>query len=180
MEEHVILVDQDDVPMGKMEKLEAHQKGVLHRAFSIFIFNDNNELLIQQRAKNKYHSGGLWTNTCCSHPREGESNLDAAKRRLEEEMGMSCELVYGFNFLYKARFEDGLTEHELDHVFFGKSNKLPVINKTEVEDFRYIKLEDLKKDVEVNAAHYTSWLKICLDRVIENTQLIENKNGHTA
>ncbi|RZK19720.1 MAG: isopentenyl-diphosphate Delta-isomerase [Pedobacter sp.] len=168
MEEHVILVDELDLPQGKMEKLEAHQKGALHRAFSVFVFNDDQELLLQQRAKAKYHSGGLWTNTCCSHPREGESNLAAAERRLKEEMGMSCELLYGFNFLYKAEFEDGLIEHELDHVFFGKSNSKPQINTVEVEDFRYVKLEDLKEDIEMNPNMYTPWLRICLNKVIEH------------
>ncbi|RZJ90184.1 MAG: isopentenyl-diphosphate Delta-isomerase [Chryseobacterium sp.] len=168
MEEHVILVDKDDLPQGKMEKMEAHQKGLLHRAFSIFIFNDLQELLLQKRSKSKYHSGGLWTNTCCSHPREGESNLAAAGRRLKEEMGMTCDLAYGFNFLYKAVFDDGLTEHELDHVFFGKSNDKPVINNEEVEDFKYIKLEDLRNDIDINPTAYTPWLKICLDKVISH------------
>lgn len=168
MEEHVILVDEFDLPQGKMEKLEAHQKGALHRAFSVFVFNDDQELLLQQRAKTKYHSGGLWTNTCCSHPREGESNLAAAERRLKEEMGMSCELLYAFNFLYKAEFEDGLIEHELDHVFFGKSNSKPQINGVEVEDFRYVKLQDLKEDIEMNPNMYTPWLRICLNKVIEH------------
>ncbi|MCX2474537.1 isopentenyl-diphosphate Delta-isomerase [Pedobacter sp. MC2016-05] len=180
MEEHVILVDQNDIPQGKMEKLEAHQKGALHRAFSIFIFNDNNELLLQQRAEGKYHSGGLWTNTCCSHPREGESNLEATQRRLGEEMGMSCDLTFAFNFLYKVKFEDGLTEHELDHVFFGRSNKKPVINLDEVMDFKYMNLDLLKKDIEYNPENYTIWLKICLEKVIQHMEFVENKNGHTA
>ncbi|WP_231424333.1 MULTISPECIES: isopentenyl-diphosphate Delta-isomerase [Pedobacter] len=171
MEEHVILVDKHDMPQGRMEKLEAHQKGELHRAFSIFIFNDNQELLLQQRAQNKYHSGGLWTNSCCSHPREGESNLNAAERRLHEEMGMACELSYAFNFLYKVEFEDGLIEHELDHVFFGKSNEQPVINADEVMDFRYISLNLLKKDIEANPNNYTIWLKICLDKVIAHIDM---------
>lgn len=167
MEEQVILVDKYDLPKGKMEKMEAHEKGLLHRAFSVFIFNSKNELLLQQRAKDKYHSSGLWTNTCCSHPRWGESNLDAAKRRLKEEMGMECDLRYGFNFIYKSEFEDGLTEHELDHVFFGISDELPHINKIEVEDFRYINLSDLQNEIKNNPAAYTTWLKICLDKVIE-------------
>ena len=167
MEEQVILVDTYDLPKGKMEKIEAHEKGLLHRAFSVFIFNSKNELLLQQRAKDKYHSSGLWTNTCCSHPRWGESNLDAAKRRLKEEMGMECDLRYGFNFIYKSEFEDGLIEHELDHVFFGTSDELPKINKTEVESFRYMSLEDLQNEIKNNPKNYTTWLKICLDRVIE-------------
>ncbi|MDN3585802.1 isopentenyl-diphosphate Delta-isomerase [Pedobacter aquatilis] len=167
MEEEVILVDTFDIPIGKMEKLEAHVKGLLHRAFSVFIFNSKNELLLQQRAKDKYHSSGLWTNTCCSHPRWGESNLDAAIRRLKEEMGMQCDLRYGFNFIYKSEFEDGLIEHELDHVFFGISDELPIINKTEVESFRYLSLAELQNEIKNNPTNYTTWLKICLERVIE-------------
>lgn len=161
--EQVILVDKNDVPTGQMEKLEAHQKGLLHRAFSVFIFNSKNELLLQQRAKGKYHSAGLWTNTCCSHPRMGENNLDAANRRLDEEMGMTCDLKYAFNFLYKADFEDGLTEHELDHVFIGYSDVQPIINREEVESFRYTSLDSLQEDIKNHPNHYTSWLKICLD-----------------
>ena len=167
MEEQVILVDLNDVPTGQMEKLEAHQKGVLHRAFSVFIFNSKNEILLQQRAKTKYHSAGLWTNTCCSHPRPGEANLEAANRRLSEEMGMHADLSYGFNFTYKATFGDGLTEHELDHVFFGYSNEAPVINTDEVESFRYLSLEELKLDIRKQPDLYTEWLKICLDEVID-------------
>lgn len=166
--EQVILVDKNDVPTGQMEKLEAHQKGLLHRAFSVFIFNSKNELLLQQRAKGKYHSAGLWTNTCCSHPRMGENNLDAANRRLNEEMGMTCDLKYAFNFLYKADFEDGLTEHELDHVFIGYSDVQPIINREEVESFRYTSLDSLQEDIKNHPNHYTSWLKICLDRVIKH------------
>ncbi|UKT65329.1 isopentenyl-diphosphate Delta-isomerase [Pedobacter mucosus] len=158
----------NDLPQGHMEKLEAHQKGVLHRAFSVFIFNSKNELLLQQRAFDKYHSGGVWTNTCCSHPRVGENNLNGATRRLQEEMGMTCDLQYQFSFTYKVDFEDGLTEHELDHVFFGKSDSLPKINKSEVQDFRYVNLESLIKDIECNPKNYSPWLKICLDTVVEH------------
>ncbi|TCD10440.1 isopentenyl-diphosphate Delta-isomerase [Pedobacter frigidisoli] len=168
MEERVILVDENDLPTGQMEKLEAHQKGKLHRAFSVFIFNTKNELLLQQRAKDKYHSGGLWTNTCCSHPRFGESNLEAAKRRLEEEMGMKCNLSYGFNFIYKAEFEDGLIEHELDHVFFGSSDEIPEINKSEVESYRYVSLDLLKEEIDSNPSQFTPWLKICLNNVVQH------------
>ncbi|WP_231459671.1 isopentenyl-diphosphate Delta-isomerase [Pedobacter sp. Leaf132] len=167
MEEQVILVDVNDLPIGKMAKMEAHEKGILHRAFSVFVFNSRNELLLQQRAKSKYHSSGLWTNTCCSHPRWGESNIDAANRRLKEEMGMECDLRYAFNFIYKSEFEDGLIEHELDHVFFGQSDILPKINTDEVEDYRYMSLSDLQQDILNKPKDYTSWLKICLDKVIE-------------
>lgn len=171
MNEQVILVDKNDLPIGQMEKMEAHEKGALHRAFSIFIFNTNNELLLQQRAVSKYHSGGLWTNTCCSHPRVGENNLDAAKRRLLEEMGMVCNLDYIFNFTYRAEFEDGLTEHELDHVFFGISNQLPIINTEEVESYKYVDLAFLKADINVHPELYTPWLKICLDKVISHLEI---------
>lgn len=180
MEEQVILVDEDDVSTGQMGKMEAHEKGLLHRAFSVFIFNSKNELLLQQRALSKYHSGGLWTNTCCSHPRLGETNMQAAKRRLDEEMGMNCELNYLFKFTYKATFEDGLTEHEVDHVFFGASDELPSINKEEVETFKYVDLEALARDIKINPGIYTPWLRICLDKVMEHVNLSETKNGHTA
>ena len=167
MEEQVILVDTNDSPIGQMEKLEAHQKGELHRAFSIFIFNTKRELLLQQRALDKYHSGGLWTNTCCSHPRPGEDNLAAANRRLKEEMGMKANLIPAFSFTYRAEFESGLIEHEYDHVFFGKSDLLPVINKEEVEQYKYINLDTLKQELLLYPDHYTPWLKICLEKVIE-------------
>ncbi|PHO01659.1 isopentenyl-diphosphate delta-isomerase, partial [Rhodobacteraceae bacterium 4F10] len=122
MKEQVILVDQQDNPIGLMEKIEAHEKALLHRAFSVFVFNDKNELMLQQRAAEKYHSPLLWTNTCCSHQRDGESNIEAGKRRLQEEMGFSCELEEVFSFIYKAPFDNGLTEHEYDHVMIGRFN----------------------------------------------------------
>jgi isopentenyl-diphosphate delta-isomerase len=172
MTEQVILVDEHDLPQGQMDKLEAHEKGMLHRAFSVFIFNTKKELLLQRRAIDKYHSGGLWTNTCCSHPRVGEENLAAANRRLMEEMGMSCELNYLFNFTYKVKFDDGLTEHELDHVFYGMCDDVPVINPTEVDDYRYISLFDLKKEIDQHPEQYASWLKICLNTVIGSLEEI--------
>ncbi|QPH40787.1 isopentenyl-diphosphate Delta-isomerase [Pedobacter endophyticus] len=165
MREDVILVDENDLQIGQMEKLEAHQKGELHRAFSIFIFNNKNELLLQRRAKNKYHSGGLWTNTCCSHPRLGETNLAAANRRLKEEMGMECALNPVFSFLYKASFNDGLTEHELDHVFFGYSEGLPNLNTDEADDYRYVTLAALQKEIDEKPEAFTKWLQICLPKV---------------
>lgn len=166
--EQVILVNEFDEPQGSMEKMEAHQKGLLHRAFSIFVFNGKNELLLQQRAHNKYHSANLWTNTCCSHPRLGESNIDAAKRRLVEEMGMQCELIERFSFIYNAPLENGLIENEFDYVFFGVSDDLPVINPNEVQSYRYVNLKVLQNDIIKQPHLYTSWLKICLNKVVEH------------
>jgi len=166
-EEKVILVDDNDQSIGLMNKQEAHIKGVLHRAFSIFIFNSKNELLLQQRALHKYHSGGLWTNTCCSHPRDGESTLEAANRRLIEEMGMACSLDKKFDFIYKAKLDNDLYEHEFDHVFFGFSNDQPRINSDEVASFKYISLDDLVVDMKLNPQLYTEWFKICFSEVVE-------------
>lgn len=163
--EYVILVDEQDNDIGVMEKLQAHQEGLLHRAFSIFIFNDKNELLLQQRAITKYHSAGLWTNTCCSHPRPNETIKDAANRRLFEEMRMSCDLKIKTNFIYKTPFENGLTEHELDYVLIGNTNQNPIINKEEVASYKWLSVSDIKKDIVSNPNHYTSWFKIALDKV---------------
>jgi len=165
--EFVILVDEQDNAIGTMEKQQAHVEGVLHRAFSIFIFNSEKKLLLQKRASSKYHCGGLWTNTCCSHPRENETVLEAANRRLNEEMGMSCDLQSIFSFVYKAEFENGLTEHEFDHVFFGQSNQTPTLNLEEVEDFRYVGMEELQTEIKENPAHFTPWFLIAMDRVKE-------------
>src|SRR5210317_1530346 len=131
-EEKVILVNENDEQIGLMPKMEAHEKALLHRAFSVFVFNHKNELMLQQRALVKYHSPGLWTNTCCSHQREGESNIEAGKRRLQEEMGFVTELEESISFIYKASFDNGLTEHEFDHVLLGKFNGTPIINPQEV------------------------------------------------
>lgn len=163
--EYVILVDEHDNDIGVMEKMQAHKQGLLHRAFSIFVFNNQQQLLLQQRAVSKYHSGGLWTNTCCSHPRPNETIKDAAIRRLFEEMGMTCELTIKTNFIYKTPFENGLTEHELDYVLIGNSNSNPTINTAEVENFKWLSLEDIKKDIELNPHLYTSWFKIALHHV---------------
>ena len=143
--EKVILVDKTDHQIGEMEKQEAHIKGLLHRAFSIFIFNSKGEVLLQQRAFHKYHSGGLWTNTCCSHPRNGETTIQAANRRLMEEMGMSCVLTEEFSFIYKAKLDNDLYEHELDHVLFGTTDLLPQINKEEVADYKYSSFKTYSK-----------------------------------
>ncbi len=167
MKEHVILVDNDDNQIGEMPKLEAHQKGVLHRAFSIFIFNSKNEVLLQQRAKDKYHSAGLWSNTCCSHPAPGETTEEAVKRRLKQEMGMTCEMTPAFNFIYHAAFDNGLTEYEFDHVYFGVSDSIPEINKEEVNDWKYMSISDLILEINNNPKDYTEWLKLCLGKVIK-------------
>ncbi|CAL2074850.1 isopentenyl-diphosphate Delta-isomerase [Tenacibaculum sp. 190524A05c] len=175
MVENVILVDEQDNEVGFMEKIEAHEKAVLHRAFSVFVFNDNNELMLQQRAKSKYHSPLLWTNTCCSHQRKGESNISAGKRRLQEEMGFVCELEEVFSFIYKAPFDNGLTEHELDHVMIGRYNDEPVINPDEVESFQWMSLEAVKNDIAENPEEYTAWFKIIFDKSYEKIANFNNK-----
>ena len=160
MEEQVILVDKNDNQLGLMPKMEAHEKAVLHRAFSVFIFNKKGELMLQQRAAHKYHSPLLWTNTCCSHQRNGETNLEAGKKRLQEEMGFVTSLSEVFSFIYKAPFDNGLTEHELDHVLIGYFDNRPIINKDEAEDYKWMLLEDVKSDMEKNPSIYTEWFKI--------------------
>lgn len=166
MEEKIILVDQNDVALGPIEKLEAHKKGLLHRAFSVFLFNSKGELLLQQRADDKYHSAGLWTNTCCSHPNYDENILDAIHRRLQEEIGMTAEVDYKFKFTYKAELENNLTEHEIDHVYFGISDDLPILNPEEVKNWKYIQMEELQNDLNAHPEKYTSWLKICFPEVL--------------
>ncbi len=163
-EEHVILVNELDEQIGLMPKLEAHEKAVLHRAFSVFVLNKNNEIMLQQRAHHKYHSPMLWTNTCCSHQRNGESNLQAGSRRLFEEMGFKTELKELFYFIYKAPFDNGLTEHELDHVMIGYFNENPIINLEEVEAWKWMKIEDVKQDMNLNPDIYTIWFKIIFDK----------------
>jgi isopentenyl-diphosphate Delta-isomerase len=163
-EEEVILVNELDEPIGLMPKLEAHEKAVLHRAFSVFILNDQNEILLQQRAQQKYHSPLLWTNTCCSHQRSGETNIEAGTRRLFEEMGIQTELKELFHFIYKAPFDNGLTEHELDHVMIGYFNGNPTINTDEVQAWKWMKIEAIKKDMILNPALYTVWFKIIFDK----------------
>lgn len=158
----VILVDDQDREIGLMEKHEAHRKGMLHRAFSVFIFNSQGELLLQRRAFGKYHSEGLWTNTCCSHPNPGEDILTAGNRRLKEEMGMDCELHYGFSFIYKAELDNGFTEYELDHVMTGYSDATPHLDTTEAMSFKWMALEDLKRSIEEHPQHYTAWFRIIL------------------
>jgi isopentenyl-diphosphate Delta-isomerase len=162
-EENVILVNSNDEQIGLMPKLEAHEKAVLHRAFSVFILNDQNEIMLQQRAHHKYHSPLLWTNTCCSHQRDGETNLQAGNRRLYEEMGFGTELKELFHFIYKAPFDNGLTEHELDHVMIGNYNGEPKINPEEVESWKWMGIEDVQKDMQLHPEIYTVWFKIIFD-----------------
>ncbi|MDN3492540.1 isopentenyl-diphosphate Delta-isomerase [Winogradskyella bathintestinalis] len=166
-EEQVILVDENDKQIGLMPKMEAHEKALLHRAFSVFIFNDKNELMLQQRALHKYHTPGLWTNTCCSHQRDGESNLEAGKRRLQEEMGFVTELEESTSFIYKAPFDNGLTEHEYDHIMIGYYNDSPKINADEVEDWKWMSLDVVKSDMAVNPQLYTAWFKIIFEKFYE-------------
>tara|TARA_B110000285_G_scaffold181200_1_gene204462 strand:+ start:393 stop:902 length:510 start_codon:yes stop_codon:yes gene_type:complete len=167
--ERVILVDENDTPLGTMEKMEAHEKGVLHRAFSVFIFNSEGEMLLQQRAFSKYHSGGLWTNTCCSHPKEGESTMEAAHRRLKEEMGFDCEIKEVFDFIYKKKLDKGLTEHELDHVFTGEYEGEVKFNPEEVSAYTYKPIQEVLSEVVQFPEKYTEWFKICLDEVVKRT-----------
>lgn len=163
IEENVILVNERDEPIGLMPKMEAHEKAVLHRAFSVFVLNSKNEIMLQQRAHHKYHSPLLWTNTCCSHQREGETNIQAGSRRLFEEMGFNTELKELFHFIYKAPFDNGLTEHELDHVMIGYYNDAPHINTEEVEDWKWMPIEAVKSDIQNNPDLYTIWFKIIFD-----------------
>ena len=162
-EENVILVNQKDEQIGLMPKLEAHEKAVLHRAFSVFILNSKNEIMLQQRAHHKYHSPLLWTNTCCSHQREGETNIQAGSRRLFEEMGFETGLKELFHFIYKAPFDNGLTEHELDHVMIGYYEEEPKINSEEVENWKWMCIEDVRSDMQLHPEVYTVWFKIIFD-----------------
>lgn len=168
MEEQVVLVNENDEKIGLMPKQEAHEKGVLHRAFSVFIFNAKNELMLQQRALHKYHSPGLWTNTCCSHQRDGETTLEAGKRRLFEEMGFSTDLKETTSFIYKAPFDNGLTEHELDHILVGNFEGIPNINTEEVATWKWKDLAEVKMDIQNNPEIYTEWFKIIFDKFYQH------------
>ncbi|WP_109851858.1 isopentenyl-diphosphate Delta-isomerase [Aquimarina sp. AU58] len=170
-EEKVILVNENDEQIGLMPKLEAHQKAVLHRAFSVFIMNSKNELMLQQRAHHKYHSPGLWTNTCCSHQREGETNVEAGIRRLQEEMGFTTSLKDSVSFIYKAPFDNGLTEHEYDHVLLGKYEEDPVINLEEVVNWKWMSIEAVKHDILVHPELYTEWFKIIFEKFYSHITL---------
>lgn len=163
--EHVILVDEQDNIMGTMEKIEVHQKGILHRAFSILLFNSQGEILLQKRATTKYHSGGLWTNTCCSHPLPGESMQQATSRKLEQEMGINVPLKFEYKFLYRTNLGENLTEHELDHVYTGVFNGVPIINPEEVEDWKFVDIKSLRTNMFQNPDDYTVWFRIIMERL---------------
>jgi isopentenyl-diphosphate delta-isomerase len=162
MNEEVILVDENDQEVGTMEKMEAHRKGVLHRAFSILLFNSKGQVLLQKRAADKYHSAGQWTNTCCSHPRPGENLDEAVRRRLREEMGIDLQPQFAYRFTYKAKISDDLTEHELDHVFLGSFDGKPIINTHEVQDWKFADLSEIRTDMLRNPDSYTPWFKLII------------------
>lgn len=166
MDELIILVDEQDNEIGFIEKMKAHETEQLHRAFSIFIFNSKGEMLLQQRADSKYHSGGLWTNACCSHPRKGESLEQATHRRLSEELGFDCPLKPAFTFIYKAELDKGLTEHELDHVFIGTYDGAIQPNPDEVKSVKWMLPDELQRDLKTNPNNYTVWFKIAFERVL--------------
>jgi isopentenyl-diphosphate delta-isomerase len=175
MEQSVILVDQNDSPIGQKEKLAAHRAGDLHRAFSVFVFNSSGELLLQKRAKGKYHSGGLWTNTCCSHPEPREETESAAHRRLQEEMGFDCPLKHVGALLYKTHFDNGLTEYEYDHMFVGTyDGPIHNINPLEVEGWQWMNTNDTLVDIEKNPEHYSYWFRLALHKVLEKFSKDEN------
>ena len=167
MKEQVILVNESDNEIGVMEKMDAHHKPILHRAFSVFIFNSNGEMLLQKRASNKYHSAGLWTNACCSHPRPGENIQSAASRRLEEEMGFSTHLVKIFDFIYKASFGNGLHEYEYDHVFMGKYDGKISPNSEEVSDFCFMNMKAIQDSLVSNTGNYTAWFVIAFPKIVQ-------------
>lgn len=172
-EEKVILVNENDEQIGTMPKMEAHEKALLHRAFSVFIFNKENELMLQQRAAHKYHSPLLWTNTCCSHQRVGESNIEAGKRRLMEEMGFVVDLEESISFIYKAPFDNGLTEHEFDHVLIGHYDDVPNINLDEVASWKWMPIEKVKADIKQQPELYTEWFKIIFDKFYEHINILK-------
>jgi isopentenyl-diphosphate delta-isomerase len=166
--ENIVLVDEHNAELGVMEKMQVHKEGLLHRAISVFVFNSKGEMLLQKRSAAKYHSAGLWTNTCCSHPRPGESLENAANRRLFEEMGMRCKLTGQFSFIYKVNLENGLKEHELDYVYTGISDQIPILNQEEASSWKYEGLHQIQIDIEANPQNYTAWFKIVFNKVISD------------
>lgn len=163
--DQVVLVNTSDEVIGQMEKMEAHRQGALHRAFSVFIFNEDHQMLLQRRAKSKYHSGGLWTNACCSHPLPGEDTLFACHRRLREEMGFETDLKFVTSFIYSAALDSGLTEHEFDHVFVGQYSSDPLPDPNEVEEWKFESLDKLEQDILDNPGHYTVWFRLIFSTV---------------
>lgn len=161
--EQVILVDEQDNVVGAMDKLDAHRQGVLHRAFSIVILNSKGELLLQKRSMNKYHSGGLWTNSCCSHPKPDELTAHAASSRLNYEMGIDLQPEFAYKFLYKSHLDNNFIEHELDYVFTGVFDGTPVINSDEVDDWKFVNIDDLRADILQHPDKYTVWFKLIMD-----------------
>ena len=178
-DERVILVDEADRECGTMEKMAAHQAGELHRAFSVFIYDREGRLLLQKRASGKYHSGRLWSNTCCGHPRPGEDTRSAAERRLLEEMGLVCKVEVGFQFLYRAELDHGLIEHELDHVFIGFSDAIPVPDEDEVEAWRYLDHGSVEMELQASPKHFTAWFPLCFRRAREFA-FVRNTGGPRA
>jgi isopentenyl-diphosphate delta-isomerase len=174
MRQEVILVDKSDRAVGTEEKIKAHELGLLHRAFSVFVINNKHELLLQKRASHKYHSPGLWTNTCCSHPAPGEALQIAAEKRLLEEMGFTCSLSWLFKFMYKASFENNLIEHELDHIFLGEYNANPIPNPQEVDDWRWENIDSLRIDLKKNPHQYSFWLCYIYDRFYDSYVALKN------
>lgn len=167
--ESVILVDENDNAIGTMEKMEAHHRGILHRAFSILIFNSRGQMLVQKRARTKYHSGGLWTNACCSHPKPDETIEETTRKRLIHEMGIDVHTTFSYKFLYKANLDSNLIEHELDHVFIGVFDGEPNVNPEEVEDWKFVNLNDLRIDTQLHPERYTQWFRLILQHELINT-----------
>jgi isopentenyl-diphosphate delta-isomerase len=166
VEERVVLVDLHDNAVGEMGKMEAHRKGVLHRAISVFVFNSEGEMLLQQRAESKYHCGGQWSNTACSHPRPGEVVAQAADRRLWEEMRLACDLAHRFSFVYRAEFDGGIVEHEFDHVFVGICDQEPTPNPDEVDNFRWANVGAVRREMTERSGKFTPWFRICFERAV--------------
>jgi isopentenyl-diphosphate Delta-isomerase len=173
--ERVILVTEQDIQIGTEDKLRAHAEGRLHRAFSVFLRNDRDEILLQRRAADKYHSGGLWSNTCCSHPRPGESVHAAARRRLREEMGVTCVLRHAFAFTYRVQLAGDLWEHEYDHVFLGTWDGTPVPDPAEVAEWRWVSTDDLRREVHETPAAFTYWLRLALDELCSRGLIPEHE-----
>ncbi|MBW5890971.1 isopentenyl-diphosphate Delta-isomerase [Pectobacterium polaris] len=173
----VVLVDENDRPTGVMEKQEAHVKGALHRAITVYVFNSRQQLLLQQRAEEKYHSGGLWSNTCCSHPAPGEETLQAAHRRLYEEMGLRCALTPMFTLTYRLPLDNGLIEHELGHVYFGVTDDVPQINPDEVSNYAYQSIDEIAQRMVATPEQFTAWFQLTFARIPEYWQTFQSEQS---